>query len=346
MDGGTVAGFRGLADEVRAFPLGEVAPLLGYCRDASDRARWRREGSVISVTGMKFYDHLQGRGGGGAIDLVIHARGCGAVEAIRWLAATFGASAVGVPAAAGFFAPSVCDPCWPRVRAWLTDARGLEGRRVDALRSGGLIYADARCNAVFLCRDSGGASTGAELVGTRRTGNGSRFRGMAPGSRKAAGGFWFAGSGSGAPSSVFIAESAIDALSAAALGVGASIHASVAGVCRRLPNWLEGFAPASLACGFDADGSGDGAAAALIAADGRLARIRPSGAKDWNEMLTGAGSASVAQSPAVVSRLQDGAVVSQAVEQRRGHPGVAEDAGPFAELQVDGDDRRRPFVQA
>ena len=70
------AGLRDLADEVRVLPLGEVAVLLGYRRDASDRSRWRREGSVISVTGMKFYDHLQGRGGGGAIDLVIHARGC------------------------------------------------------------------------------------------------------------------------------------------------------------------------------------------------------------------------------------------------------------------------------
>ena len=41
---------------------------------------------MINVAGMKFYDHLQGRRGGRAIDLVIHARGCSSVEAIRWLA--------------------------------------------------------------------------------------------------------------------------------------------------------------------------------------------------------------------------------------------------------------------
>ena len=279
------ADLRDLADEVRVLPLGEVAGLLGYRRDVSDRSRWRRDGSVISVSGMKFFDHLQGRGGGGAIDLVIHARGCGAVEAIRWLAAVSGCA----PAPAGFAVPRACDVRWPQVRDWLTGERGLGGRLVDALRSGGLVHADVRGNAVFLCRDAGGAVTGAELVGTRRRSDGSRFRGMVPGSRKAAGGFWIGRGAVGPAASVFIAESAIDALSAAALGTGASIHASTAGVCRRLPAWLEGFAPTSLACGFDADGAGDGAAAALAAADGRVRRVRPTGAKDWNGMLTGAG---------------------------------------------------------
>ncbi|MDE2789542.1 MAG: hypothetical protein OXI81_03865 [Paracoccaceae bacterium] len=67
-----------------------MAPFLGYVRDPTDRSRWRQDGSVLSVTGMKFngkfFDHLQGQGGGGAIDLVVHARGCGAAAAIRWLA--------------------------------------------------------------------------------------------------------------------------------------------------------------------------------------------------------------------------------------------------------------------
>ena len=72
-----------LPDDVRHRPLGEVAPLLGYQPDPIDRSRWRREGSVINVTGMKFYDYLQRCGGGGAIDLVIHARGCSSAETIR-----------------------------------------------------------------------------------------------------------------------------------------------------------------------------------------------------------------------------------------------------------------------
>ena len=54
----------------------ELAPLLGYRQDTVDRSRWRRKGSVVNVKGAKFFDHLQGSGGGGAIDLVVHARGC------------------------------------------------------------------------------------------------------------------------------------------------------------------------------------------------------------------------------------------------------------------------------
>ena len=75
MTGEARQSLRRLADEVRSRPLGEVAALLGYRRDPTARSRWRRSGSVITVRGMKFYDHLQGCGGG-AIDLVVHGLGC------------------------------------------------------------------------------------------------------------------------------------------------------------------------------------------------------------------------------------------------------------------------------
>ena len=60
----------------RNVPLDRVAVALGYRRDPADRARFRREGSVISINGERYFDHLSGTGGGGAIDLVIHATGC------------------------------------------------------------------------------------------------------------------------------------------------------------------------------------------------------------------------------------------------------------------------------
>ena len=37
--------------------------------------------------------------------------------------------------------------------------------------------------------------------------------------------------------------------------------------------------------------------------------------------------------------------MGQAVEQRRGHLGIAKDAGPFAEAQVGGDDDTGTFVE-
>jgi catechol 2,3-dioxygenase-like lactoylglutathione lyase family enzyme len=44
------------------------------------------------------------------------------------------------------------------------------------------------------------------------------------------------------------------------------------------------------------------------------------------------------EADAVVSGLNDVAVVGQPVEQGRGHLGVTEDAGPFGEAEVGGDD--------
>ena len=184
-----------LADAVRLRPLSEVAPRLGHVRDPAGRSRWRRDGSVLSVTGIRFFDHLQGRGGGGAIDLVVHARGCSPAAAIRWPAGLgpVPTPTAGVPVRAGprptaFVPPSPCGKTWPEVRAWLLEERGLEAFRVDGLHAAGWLFADARANAVFPCRDVGGRVTGAELVGTRRLADGRRFRGLAPGTRRAASG--------------------------------------------------------------------------------------------------------------------------------------------------------------
>ena len=142
---------RDLADAVHLRPLDEVTPFPGYVQDPTDRTRWRRDGSVLSVTGMRFFDHLQGRGGGGAIDLVVHARGCSPAAAIRWLA--------GLPPA-----PTPCARNWPWVRAWLLEERGLEAFRVDRLHAAGLLRADSRGNAVFLCRDIRGLAPGTRRV--------------------------------------------------------------------------------------------------------------------------------------------------------------------------------------
>ena len=51
------------------------------------------------------------------------------------------------------------------------------------------------------------------------------------------------------------------------------------------------------------------------------------------------------EAPTVVAGLDDVAVVGQAVEQRGGHLGVAEHAGPFAEREVGGDDDGRALVE-
>ena len=64
------------ADRLRQLPLQQVARRLGYRRDPRNRQRWKRAGSVLSIRGQRFFDHCADRGGGGAIDLVLHARPC------------------------------------------------------------------------------------------------------------------------------------------------------------------------------------------------------------------------------------------------------------------------------
>jgi hypothetical protein len=56
------------------------------------------------------------------------------------------------------------------------------------------------------------------------------------------------------------------------------------------------------------------------------------------------GSGAVLEAPGIVAGLDDLAVVGEPVEQRGRHLGVAEDAGPFAEGEVGGDDDRGTLV--
>jgi hypothetical protein len=53
----------------------------------------------------------------------------------------------------------------------------------------------------------------------------------------------------------------------------------------------------------------------------------------------------VPEAEAVVSGFEDVTMVGQAVEQRRRHLGIAEDARPFREAEVGGDDDAGPLVE-
>ena len=274
---------------LRRLPLEPVAERLGYVRDRWRRRRWRRPGSLLAIDGERFFDHLAGRGGGGAIDLVMQARGCGFREALAFLgdpppAAT--KRVPGQPPALRLPAPSRRH--WPRVREHLVSERGLDPRLLDACRRDGSLRADRRRNAVFLCRDPAGNPVGAELAGTVPRPDGSRFKAMAPGSRKARGAFCLAPSAS-PPKAALLVESAVDALSLRQLRLPAvppsCLLVSVAGLALRLPAWLSAFPPMPLLCGYDNDPAGDRAARALCRRHPAIRRLRPRGAKDWNDLL-------------------------------------------------------------
>ena len=62
---------RDLAQRLRAMPLEHVLPLCGAQPDRYDRRKWHTPVGTLSVTGAKFVNWTLGRGGGGAIDLVM-----------------------------------------------------------------------------------------------------------------------------------------------------------------------------------------------------------------------------------------------------------------------------------
>ena len=263
-----------LAD-IRNRPLEPLAQALGYRRDPRDRQRWKREGSIISINGMRFYDHLCERGGGGAIDLVIHARRCSFADAVAFLA--------GPEDPRKLRLPPPCEAAWPAVRGHLANQRTIPPALLDACRRRQLLHADRRSNAVFRCTDNSRKTTGAEVAGT----GSSRYRAMAPGSQKSAGSFWIP-TGKNPPHTAVLVESAVDALSLRALGTHCqpgTVIVSTTGATARLPAWLKAWNIERILCAFDADEAGDRCAARLAKADRRVTRLRPQNAKDWNDIL-------------------------------------------------------------
>ena len=268
------------AHRMRAVPLTAVLRCSGAEPDRSDPHKWHTAQGVLSVTGTQFINWHLGRGGGGAIDLVMHLHGLGFGQALEWLERHF-ASAVVPPVSPPPRPPLRLPPSAPehlaQVRRYLTEQRRLPTALLDPLIEAGTLYADARANAVFLLRDPHGQPVGAELRGTGPV----SWRGMAPGSRKDLG--CFALPATPLPAGV-LCESAIDALSCHALHPSYRCL-STAGA-RPDPAWLSGLVAQGgiLYCGFDCDDTGEVMADAMIALHPSIQRLRPS-RKDWNDVL-------------------------------------------------------------
>lgn len=176
-----------------------------------------------------------------------------------------------------------------RVRRYLQQRRCLSAAILAPLIDNGMLYADGRCNAVFLMvAGKPNRPIGAELRGT-----GSRvWRGLAPGTRKDAGYFWIGRAGA---RSIVLCESAIDAISCLQLQTKKAtgltedcICISTAGVRSDMP-WLRPLLARkyTIYCGFDTDEPGEAASRRMIAHHASIQRLRPP-RHDWNETLTAA----------------------------------------------------------
>jgi len=272
--------WRQRADRLRAVPLTAVLRLAGAQPDRFDPHKWHTAQGVLSVTGAKFINWRLGRGGGGAIDLVMHLHGLGFGQALEWLEAHFASVrllAVNPPPPPPLRLPQPASQHLARVRHYLNQQRRLPTTLLDPLIEAGSLYADARANAVFLLRDREGRPVGAELRGTGP----AAWHGLAPGSRKDLG--CFALPATPQPHNI-LCESAIDAISCHALHPDYRCL-STAGA-RPQAAWLAELLAqgGTLYCGFDLDPTGEAMAQAIKRRYPAIQRLRPS-RKDWNQVL-------------------------------------------------------------
>ena len=275
------------AQRLRALPLTAVLHRSGAMPDRADPHKWHTPQGVLSVTGTQFINWHLGRGGGGAIDLVMHLHGVGFGQALEWLERHC-ASLPALPVSPRPRPPLRLPPSAPehlaQIHRYLTQQRRLPAALLDPLITAGTLYADAHANAVFLLRDPHGQPVGAELRGTSAI----PWRGMAPGSRKDLGCFAIPACRQARPDAPLqagmLCESAIDALSAHALHPSARCF-STAGA-RPDPAWLADLLAQGdpVFCGFDADDTGEAMAQAMIALHPSIRRLRPT-RKDWNDVL-------------------------------------------------------------
>jgi 5S rRNA maturation endonuclease (ribonuclease M5) len=213
--------------------------------DRQDKHKWQNEQHTINITGSKFYDWKQMKGGGGAIDLVMHVNECDYKQSVAWLGDRFGEGAaieavtyktreiIRNEPVQKFIPPVPEQSKWQKVKQYLTRTRLLPSGLVDRLHEQGLVYADQNQNAVFIrrsidertgrgflaysTREFESKITGASLRGT--AGEDNQFKGLAKGSKRKEGWFYFErGEQSGDPvRRVVLVESPIDAMSLAVL---------------------------------------------------------------------------------------------------------------------------------
>jgi hypothetical protein len=266
-------------DQLRRVPLPAVLRETGAQRDRYDKAKWHTPKGAISITGMKFMNWHQSRGGGGAIDLAMHLNGLDFKAAVAWLQRHFAIppDSAPPPARRRFTLPLPDRSRLSAATHYLVHDRAITPWMTDSLIASGKLYADGRGNAVFPLLGIENIPVGAELRGAGP----QRWRGMAPGSQKDLGYFSVQAA---EPTMVVLCESAIDAISCLLLHP-ASLCLSTSGA-RPNPRWLPALLSQGLAvyCGFDADATGDAMAEQMIALHPSLRRLRPS-QHDWNDIL-------------------------------------------------------------
>jgi hypothetical protein len=290
---------------LRQIPLATVFEKAGCERDPKDpEYQWKTPVGRFSINRenpMKFYNHGigedgdgGGKGGGGAIDLVMALYECDYTTALSWLANTLNErtvveqlayeSAYKVRKAREQTSPPTGmtihkpDPStWDIVAQYLVKVRGLKKSIVESLKQAKKVWSDKFANAVFpLTRE--GKIVGLHIRGTKK----GKFHGVR-GEKS-----YFELKGTKPEAGLAVVESPIDAVSFQQLGFDGDVIATVGNpnqATREMIKKAE-VSGRTVILAFDNDKAGDGMAKGL---PGR--RVRPKG-KDWNQDLLGKQSGS------------------------------------------------------
>jgi hypothetical protein len=268
-------------DSIRGIDLKIILEMIGAVQDRYDKKKWHTCQGVITVSGEKFFNWNQSKGGGGAIDLVMHLQKCDFKPAVSWLKQYF---PVAINCAQTERAsmpvlelPQRDETKFHQVARYLLTVRQIDPWLIKILLAADTLYADARGNAVFLLLGKENRVVGAELRGTTSL----RWRGMAKGSTKDLGYFSIQ---RGKTKTTVLCESAIDALSCLALYPDC-LAISTSGANPN-PAWLQSLINDGyrIFCGFDADCAGDKIAKTMIELYPTVKRLRPA-KHDWNSLL-------------------------------------------------------------
>ena len=319
--------YQDLANKVRDLPLEQVAYELGLEPDPNDKHKWENSDHIINITGSKFYDWKELKGGGGAIDLVMRVNDCNFKQAVAWLNDRVGESATLTAATyhtreiirsetlKQFVKPVENSRHWEKVRGYLTRERKLPSAVVDHLHQQGLIYADSKQNLVSIRRDLEVKTiTGASLRGTVGTDN--KFKGLARGSKRSDGWFYFECGGHFVDpiQRAVLVESPIDAMSFAVLDRTESrktLYLSTDGAGQIPLEFLLKLPDKSVIVALDFDRDGNLMAQRVITQLPNSVLRLPK-ATDWNEELLNAFNLEV-------TRRQSQQSQQQSPSQQRGH---------------------------
>jgi hypothetical protein len=264
--------------KLREIRLETVLEAVGAARDPKDRNNWKSASGRITVTGTKFFNHDAKRGGGGAIDLVMHLQNCGFKEAVGFLESLPAPEdETKIERVERSVVPAPAPENWQQVRRYLVEVRCLDEKIIDELHEVGTVYADKHQNAVFLSENR----KGAELRGT-----GSRnFHGY----RGEKGPFVLPGD----PEFVAFCESAIDAVSFKLLQrpkYDPTVYSFAGGAKNLIQRYALGLVEKgcqNIFAAFDDDKAGEEFFEILFDAlpENSCIGLFPDGFKDWNAEL-------------------------------------------------------------